>query len=48
MSRWSWSSSISHADGVTVVEPLRQQWYGDTDFVVKDLNGYVLVFAERR
>ena len=31
---------------VTVLEPLRRQPYGDTEFVVKDPNGYVLVFSE--
>jgi hypothetical protein len=31
---------------VTVLEPLRRQPYGQTEFVIKDLNGYTLVFAE--
>jgi uncharacterized glyoxalase superfamily protein PhnB len=31
---------------VTVLEELKTQFYGDTEFVVKDLNGYVLVFSE--
>jgi uncharacterized glyoxalase superfamily protein PhnB len=32
---------------VSVVEPLCHQEYGQTEFVVRDPNGYVLVFAER-
>ena len=35
-----WSGAIS------IVEPLHTQWYGDTEFIVKDCNGYVLVFSE--
>lgn len=31
---------------VTVLMPLQQQPYGDWEFEVKDLNGYVLVFSE--
>jgi catechol 2,3-dioxygenase-like lactoylglutathione lyase family enzyme len=31
---------------VVVLEPLRRQPYGDTEFVVQDPNGYVLVFSE--
>ncbi|HKR65317.1 MAG TPA: VOC family protein [Thermoanaerobaculia bacterium] len=31
---------------VRVLEPLHVQPYGQTEFVVEDLNGYVLVFAE--
>ena len=38
--------AVSQDHGVTVVEPLRSQWYGDTEFVVTDCNGYVLVFSE--
>ncbi len=30
---------------VEIVEPLRRQPYGQTEVVVRDLNGYVLVFA---
>ncbi len=31
---------------VTILMPLCQQPYGDWEFEVKDLNGYVLVFSE--
>ena len=30
----------------TIVQPLRRQPYGNWEFEVKDLNGYVLVFSE--
>ena len=30
----------------TIVQPLRHQPYGNWEFEVKDLNGYVLVFSE--
>src|SRR5688572_9191731 len=30
----------------TIVQPLRRQFYGAWEFEVKDLNGYILVFAE--
>lgn len=33
-------------DEVTIVQPLRQQPYGNWEFEVKDPNGYVLVFSE--
>jgi uncharacterized glyoxalase superfamily protein PhnB len=32
---------------VRVIQPLRQQPYGETEFEIQDPNGYVLVFAER-
>jgi uncharacterized glyoxalase superfamily protein PhnB len=32
---------------VPVVQPLRRQPYGETEFEVRDPDGYVLVFAER-
>lgn len=32
---------------VTVLEPLCHQAYGQTEFVIRDPNGYVLVLAER-
>jgi uncharacterized glyoxalase superfamily protein PhnB len=32
---------------VTVVQPLHRQPYGETEFEIRDPNGYVLVFAER-
>ena len=31
----------------TIVQPLRQQPYGAWEFVVRDPNGYILVFSER-
>lgn len=37
---------VSKAGEVTVIEPLRRQPYGQTEFVIKDPNGYTLVFAE--
>ena len=33
-------------EGVTVVQPLRRQPYGNWEFEVKDPNGYILVFSE--
>lgn len=33
-------------DEVEIVKPLRQQPYGNWEFEVKDVNGYVLVFSE--
>ena len=33
-------------DEATIVQPLRQQPYGQWEFEVADLNGYVLVFSE--
>ena len=38
---------LSQAREVVVVEPLCHQPYGQTEFVIRDLNGYTLVFAER-
>jgi len=32
---------------VTVIQPLHRQPYGETEFEIRDPNGYVLVFAER-
>ena len=32
---------------VHLLEPLKRQPYGGTEFVVRDRNGYALVFAER-
>lgn len=34
-------------DRVEIIKPLELQFYGDWQFEVKDLNGYVLVFSER-
>lgn len=33
-------------DNVEILLPLAKQFYGDWEFEVKDLNGYVLVFSE--
>ena len=33
-------------DKVEILRPLEKQFYGDWEFEVKDLNGYVLVFSE--
>ncbi len=33
-------------EAVTIVQPLRQQPYGNWEFEVKDPNGYILVFSE--
>ncbi len=33
-------------DNVEILLPLTKQFYGDWEFEVKDLNGYVLVFSE--
>jgi len=30
----------------TIVQPLRKQPYGNWEFEIADLNGYVLVFSE--
>ena len=32
---------------VTVIHPLHRQPYSETEFEIRDPNGYVLVFAER-
>ena len=37
---------LSTLQDVTILEPLCHQPYGQTEFVVRDPNGYVLVFAE--
>lgn len=39
--------SVRSLPDVTVVQPLRRQPYGETEFELRDPNGYVLVFAER-
>jgi uncharacterized glyoxalase superfamily protein PhnB len=36
--------SVRHK--IEIIQPLRRQPYGMWEFEVKDLNGYVLVFAE--
>ncbi len=33
-------------DRVEILRPLQKQFYGDWEFEVKDLNGYVLLFSE--
>jgi len=37
---------LSKLDGVTILEPLCHQPYGQTEFVLSDPNGYALVFAQ--
>jgi uncharacterized glyoxalase superfamily protein PhnB len=39
--------AMSRADDVKMLEPIKRQSYGDTEFVVEDPNGYVLVFGEQ-
>jgi hypothetical protein len=38
--------AVSKLGEVTVFEPLHRQPYGEIEFVIKDPNGYTLVFAE--
>ena len=38
---------LSQDPHVTMLEPLRHQPYGQTEFVIRDPNGYALVFAQR-
>jgi hypothetical protein len=38
---------VSKRPGVTPLEPLCEQEYGQIELVVRDLNGRTLVFAER-
>jgi uncharacterized glyoxalase superfamily protein PhnB len=40
-----YESMLKRGD-VTMVAPLCEQEYGETDFIIRDPNGYVLVFAE--
>jgi uncharacterized glyoxalase superfamily protein PhnB len=35
-------------DRATVVMPLKDQWYGMTEFSISDPDGYLITFAERR
>jgi hypothetical protein len=37
---------LSRVQDVTFLEPLSHQPYGQTEFVIRDPNGYALVFAE--
>ena len=39
--------TLSQLQDVKMIEPLCHQPYGQTEFVIKDPNGYTLVFAER-
>ena len=39
--------TLSRTPEVTILEPLCHQPYGQTEFVVRDPNGYALVFAQR-
>ncbi len=41
---YAWWEAL--AGNVMVIEPIQKQPYGDTEFVIKDPNGYVLVFSE--
>jgi uncharacterized glyoxalase superfamily protein PhnB len=34
-------------DSVTVVKDIDTTWYGQKEFYIKDINGYVLGFAQR-
>ena len=38
--------AIRQQPDVILLEPINRQPYGDAEFVVKDPNGYVLVFSE--
>ena len=38
--------ALSQRPGVMILEPLCHQPYGQTEFVVRDPNGYAIVFAE--
>ena len=39
---------VSQRPGVTLLEPLCEQPYGQVEFVVRDPNGYAIVFSERK
>jgi predicted enzyme related to lactoylglutathione lyase len=39
--------ALAKIEAVQVIEPLCPQPYGETEFVIRDPNGYTLVFAER-
>ncbi len=39
--------TLSQLHDVAVLEPLCHQEYGQTEFVIRDPNGYALVLAER-
>ena len=38
---------LSQRADVTILEPLHHQEYGQTEFVIRDPNGYALVLAQR-
>lgn len=38
--------ALAELHDVTILEPLRHQSYGQTEFAIRDPNGYTLVFAE--
>ena len=42
----TWKAWRTRYPNTTIVQPLRQQPYGNWEFEVKDPNGYVLVFSE--
>ena len=42
----AWFNRLKDHPQVTVVQPLRRQSYGQTEFEIRDPNGYVLVFAQ--
>lgn len=44
---YSLFEAISKRDSINMLESIRTQPYGQTEFVIGDPNGYVLVFAER-
>jgi uncharacterized glyoxalase superfamily protein PhnB len=39
-------ASLTEEVTVRIIEPIREQPYGETEFVMEDLNGYVLVFSQ--
>jgi hypothetical protein len=41
-----WNEALSGRDDVKILEPLCRRPYGQTELVIEDLNGYVLVLAE--
>ncbi len=41
-----WYEQLRASPNVTIVESLCHREYGQTEFVIKDPNGYVIVFAE--
>jgi uncharacterized glyoxalase superfamily protein PhnB len=39
--------TLSESENVTILEPLEHMPYGQTEFVIRDPNGYVIVLAQR-